>query len=261
MLKTKFHLFWPPVEKLLEKLLVAPPGKIPSVAHAHKHVKWHHFCEKLCCITPPGSTVQQNRCGKQPTAGWQTVQGVFCQTITKSYQITDDMLKIISTKYWPKFCNVFFIKRFTLSLDPILIVLLKLTIFRQKSGEAMPTQKYKWGSRGPCGPPGSTTYGCRVRQQWELWSEVLTFWAALKQLSENKNDATCVASLRLIKTKNFNMVLSFCQHWHLTWQNWANWDALTWHRWKLPKNCASINSMTTLINLSLKLTAKSLIVD
>jgi len=43
-------------------------------------------------------------------------------------------------------------------------------------------------------------------------SEVLAFWAALKQLSGNKNDAMCVASLRLIKTKNFNMVLSFCQH-------------------------------------------------
>jgi len=47
----------------------------------------------------------------------------------------------------PKFCNVFFSKRFTLSLDPILIVLLKPTIFRQKSG----------GSR-PMRPPGTATY-------------------------------------------------------------------------------------------------------
>jgi len=44
----------------------------------------------------------------------------------------------------------------------------------------------------------------------------LVVWAALKQLLENKNEAMCVASLRLIKTKEFSMVLSFCQHWYLT---------------------------------------------
>jgi len=32
--------------------------------------------------------------------------------------------------------------------------------------------------------------------------------AALKQLSENKNDAMCVVLLGLMKTKNFNTVLS-----------------------------------------------------
>jgi len=37
VVKTKFHHFWPPVEKLLEKSTSAPPGKIPSDAHAHKH--------------------------------------------------------------------------------------------------------------------------------------------------------------------------------------------------------------------------------
>jgi len=46
--------------------------------------------------------------------------------------------------------------------------------------------------------------------------EILAIWAALKQLSENKNDAIGVVLLRLIKTKSFNMVSSFCQHWHLT---------------------------------------------
>ena len=46
--------------------------------------------------------------------------------------------------------------------------------------------------------------------------EVLATWAALKQLSENKNDIMCVVSLRVMKTKNLNMLLSFCQHWHLT---------------------------------------------
>jgi len=53
--------------------------------HAHKHVKLHHFYEKLCCITRSGNTVKQHQCGKQSIAGWQTVQDVFCQTITKSW--------------------------------------------------------------------------------------------------------------------------------------------------------------------------------
>jgi len=46
--------------------------------------------------------------------------------------------------------------------------------------------------------------------------EILAIWAALKQLSEDKNDA--VVLLRLMKTKKFNMVLTFSQHLapHLT---------------------------------------------
>jgi len=32
-------------------------------------------------------------------------------------------------------------------------------------------------------------------------SKILDFWAELKQLSENKNDAMCVTLLRLMKTK------------------------------------------------------------
>jgi len=46
--------------------------------------------------------------------------------------------------------------------------------------------------------------------------EIWAIWAALKQLSEDKNDAICVVLLRHMKTKKFNMLLSFCQHWHLT---------------------------------------------
>jgi len=42
--------------------------------------------------------------------------------------------------------------------------------------------------------------------------ELLTIWAALKQLSENKNDAMCAVFLRLKNKNNFNTVLSFCQH-------------------------------------------------
>jgi len=39
-------------------------------------------------------------------------------------------------------------------------------------------------------------------------SEILAIWAALKQLSENKNDAMFVASMRLRKTKSFNVATS-----------------------------------------------------
>ena len=69
-----------PVQKLLEKSTTGLPGKIPFDAHAHKHVKWHHFCEKLCCITPSVNTAQQHQRGKQPIAGWQAVSNA-CRPI------------------------------------------------------------------------------------------------------------------------------------------------------------------------------------
>ena len=69
MVKTKFQDFWPSLEKLLEKSTGGLPGKISSDAHAQKHVKLHHFCEILCCITPSGNTVEQHHCGKQSIAG------------------------------------------------------------------------------------------------------------------------------------------------------------------------------------------------
>jgi len=87
VVKNKFHHFRLPAEKLLEKSASGPLGKIPSDDHAYNHAKWHHFCEKLCCNTPSGNTVQQHQCGKQSIAGWQTVHSVLCQTITKSCRI------------------------------------------------------------------------------------------------------------------------------------------------------------------------------
>ena len=81
-------------------------------------------------------------------------------------------------------------------------------------------------------------------------SEILVIWSAWKQLSENINKAMCVVLLRLIKTINFNMVLSFCQYWHFTWQNWATFfrrDVLILHTWKLPY----ISSLMPLLNPSL----------
>jgi len=75
--------------------------------------------------------------------------------------------------------------------------------------------------------------GCREMQQRELGVRFSLFgphW--IKPRSKNKNDATCVVPLRLTKTK-FQHGASFCQHWHLTWQNWAKFftrDVLTLHR-------------------------------
>jgi len=63
------------------------------------HVKLHHCCKNLCCITLSGNTVHQHHCGKQAIVGWRTVRGVFSQTITKSWQITNNILHIILTKY------------------------------------------------------------------------------------------------------------------------------------------------------------------
>ena len=53
----------------------------------------------------------------------QTVHGVFFQTFTKSCQITSDTLQIILPKI---LLSTFFIKRFHLTMDLILIALLKL---------------------------------------------------------------------------------------------------------------------------------------
>ena len=119
VLKNKLHHVWPPLEKRLEKSTSGSPGKISSDVHAHKYVKFHQFCEKLCCITPSGNNVQQQQCGrpKQSTAGRQAVHGVFWQTITESCrnycQIRNNIDEIL-----PKICNIFFIKGFALRLDP-----------------------------------------------------------------------------------------------------------------------------------------------
>jgi len=76
VVKNKFFHLRPP-----RKTPLATPGKKPSDNHAYKHVKLHHFCEKLCCITPSDNTVQQHQCGQQAIAGWQTMHGIFCQTM------------------------------------------------------------------------------------------------------------------------------------------------------------------------------------
>jgi len=96
--------------------------------------------------------------------------------------------------------------------------------------------KLQWQNVGSCNAH-SKQGGCQVRQSVRIKSEILAIWAALKQLSEDKHDAMCVVLLRLMKTKNINMLLSFCQHCHLTWQNWAKFfgrGILTLRRWKLP---------------------------
>ena len=53
----EYDLFW------LKNPLI-PPRKNLFEAHAHKHVKLHHFCKKMCCITSSGKNLQQHQCGK-----------------------------------------------------------------------------------------------------------------------------------------------------------------------------------------------------
>jgi len=97
------RLLAPTLEKLLKKSTSGPPWKKRPDAHAHKHAKLHHFCKKLCCITPYRKIVQQHQCSKQAVAGCQTVHRIFCETNTKSCQmhchITENTLQIILTKY------------------------------------------------------------------------------------------------------------------------------------------------------------------
>jgi len=139
---------------------VPPPWKNPSDAQAYnKHVKLHHFCKNYGCISPSGNTVQQHQCGKQAIAGWQTLHGVFCQTITKSCQIANNILQIILTKYCQNSTTFF-------SLNDLLqqwtqYQLLYLNLFRQnskfKSGGPVPTE-IKLGRPRPLRGPGSATH-------------------------------------------------------------------------------------------------------
>ena len=85
------------LETYFEKIDYCPPFPPKKILPTpkNKHVKLHHFCEKLCCITTSGNTVQQHQWGKQFIAGRQTAHGAFCQTITKSFQIHGQIKNII----------------------------------------------------------------------------------------------------------------------------------------------------------------------
>ena len=75
-------------------------------------------------------------------------------------------------------------------------------------------------------------WGNSERQEWDFG-----YMGRTEAAVKNINDAMCIALLRLMKTKNFNVVFSFCQRCHLTWQNWAKFfgrDVVTLPRWKLP---------------------------
>ena len=73
----------------------------------HKHAKLDH----LATLFDNTNVVSDYKKGDQ------IVRGVFRQTFTKSCQITNNNAKILQN---------FFIKRFTLAMDPILTVVLML---------------------------------------------------------------------------------------------------------------------------------------
>jgi len=57
---------------------------------------------------------------------------------------------------------------------------------------------------------------CACKRRWLLSeatvvarSQIFSIWTALKQLSENENDAMCIVLLRLMKTKNFKWCFPF----------------------------------------------------
>ena len=114
-------------------------GIFPS----HKHAKLHHLA----------TLFNDTNVVSNPVKGDQIVRDVFCQTFAKSCQITNNILQIIMQNTGKTLQN-FFIKGFTLTMDPIPTVLLRL--FRQNSKHkkwgARPPQK-KVGGLGPCGPP------------------------------------------------------------------------------------------------------------
>ena len=85
-----------------------------------------------------------------PEMGGQIVRGVFCQTFTKSCQISNHKAKILA-----KFCKMSslndFLDKVLTVLDKVLTVLPVLRLIRHNS-------KFESGGLGPC-PPGSATHG------------------------------------------------------------------------------------------------------
>ena len=101
-------------------------GIFPS----HKHAKLHHLA----------TLFNDTNVVSNPVKGDQIVRDVFCQTFAKSCQITNNILQIIMQNTGKTLQN-FFIKGFTLTMDPIPTVLLRL--IRQNS------KHKKWGARPP----------------------------------------------------------------------------------------------------------------
>ena len=81
----------------------------------------------------------------------------FCRTLTKSCQFHCQITNNVSQIILPIFCKTFSLKfkRFTLTMDPILIVLAYSNLFRQnwkfEIGGPGPARK-KVGDLDPCGP-------------------------------------------------------------------------------------------------------------
>ena len=66
--------------------------------------------------------------------------------------------------------------------------------------------------------------------------EILAIWATTK-VAVRKKSCNVLCFTATCENKNFNMLLTFCEHCHLTWQNWAKFfrrDILTSPRWMLP---------------------------
>ena len=112
MVKNKVHLFCSLLQKPFEKSTCAALSIYPSDAHARKHVKFHHFCKTLCCITTTGNTVQQHQWGKQATD--KKLCTVYSAKQLRNPAKFTGKLQIILTK----FCNIRFKKWRPTSMRP-----------------------------------------------------------------------------------------------------------------------------------------------
>ena len=97
VLTTKFHCFWP-LEKLLEKSISGPSGKIPSDAHAHKHVKLHRFV-KNCVVLHHLATLFNNTNAVSNSLPGDKLCTVYSAKQLQNPAESTAKLEIISTKY------------------------------------------------------------------------------------------------------------------------------------------------------------------
>ena len=139
MVRNKFLHIWPPAEKRLEK--------------------------STC---PPLEKFLQHQCGKQSKAGWQTVHCVFCQTITKSCQITNNTLETISTKYCENSATFFWLNDLLHHWTQYQLRYLNLWYLGKKVG-GRPPRKIVGGAHAP--PPSSATYALYHHLLWLCFRE------------------------------------------------------------------------------------------
>ena len=120
----KIHL-WPPWKKSFRR----PCTQVCKMTPFLWKIVLYYTIWQHCSTTPMRQAIHS----KATDCAWCILPNNY-----ESCRITNVRNNI--DKILPIVCNVFFIERFTLSLDPILIVFLKLAVSRQKSGWPAPPE-------------------------------------------------------------------------------------------------------------------------